>query len=401
VINYAWANPTTGIREQASTREEARLRVWTELRESERLPDPQALPEAQVYEQEAAGWSSKENFDLTIPEPWDSYAFTDPTTGTRCIVGSFDMARIRIAEAWPEHAPVDSVTIYRQRLAFDVRWDDPRPEAPAPAEIERDTPSSLIEQVMDGSCGDLGRAQLLATLWIAESLQEVAGALHYMSPGPSGEDGLACIRDEFQCRECGHPAKMHVYKCPEVFQCSDPNCTCGESPADIMGNNQTRTRGNPARRPGVFRTLRRWWRMFWGTHWNRTLGQPNCAQCGQMLADPDGTICPKCAEAILTKMAPSPHIHSWHAPPRRPQMDLKSIVFSLTGQICDCGATRIYRGPAYGWTETPASPNKPHVYRFPTSGNLLRVIAPEQVSDAPCAECGKPFDHAIHGYTGD
>jgi hypothetical protein len=303
VINYAWANPSTGIREQAGTKEEARERVWKELQKppgvaaevqeshgwssNEKLV---AIPVAAgVYEQEPVGWSSNEKFDLAIPEPWDSYAFTNPTSGHREIVGSFDMARIRIAEAWPEHAPVDSVTIYRQRLAFEVRWDDPEPEAPTPPEPEEETPSSLIAQVLAGNCADFGRAQLLASLWIADALQK-----------------------RYRLRRVSRRNPGHRYR---------------------------------RYHPGVFRTLRRWWRIFWGTHWNRTSGQPNCQQCGQMLADPDGTICPRCAKAILQKCA-----------------------LESEGNVM------------------------PHVYRFPSQG---------VITDAPCAECGKLLDDAIHGYTGD
>jgi hypothetical protein len=293
VINYAWANPTTGIREQAGTQAEARQRVWQELKSAgagsftsngAALIDP-----VKIYEQEAVGWASNEKYEVTLSAVWDSYAFTDPSTGKRCIVGSFDMARLRIAEAWPEHAPVDSVTIYRQRLAFEVRWDDPEPEAPAPPEAEEETPSSLIAQVLAGNCADFGRAQLLASLWIADALQRRYG------------------------------------------------------PGDVLRPRRT-SRRNPGRRyhryhPGVFRTIRKWWRMFWGTHWNRTSAQPNCQQCGQMLADPDGTICPKCAAKILDRM-------------------------------------------------TPKS-DKPHVFEFCAEGEDV------------CGKCARPEKHAIHGYTGD
>jgi hypothetical protein len=284
VINYAWANPTTGIREQAGTQAEARQRVWKEI-QAYPAEAPSQFDDfmVAVYEQEAVGWASNEKHEVILSVPWDSYAFTDPSTGKRCIVGSFDMARIRIAEAWPEHAPVDSVTIYRQRLAFEVRWDDPEPEAPAPPEAEEETPSSLIAQVLAGNCADFGRAQLLASLWIAKSMQEVAGALHYMSPGP------------------------------------------------------------PRKKTGLWAIIKE----IWGI-WTAPVphGQPNCQQCGQMLADPDGTICPKCARAILEKMIP---------PESSPGI--------------------VYQG-------------SPHVYEFGEPGE-------------GCGKCGWPEKHAIHGYTGD
>jgi hypothetical protein len=236
-----------------------------------------------VYEQEAVGWASDEKHEVILSVPWDSYAFTNPTSGHREIVGSFDMARLRIAEAWPEHAPVDSVTIYRQRLAFEVRWDDPEPEAPEPAppEAEEETPSSIIAQVLAGNCADFGRAQLLASLWTAEALQA------------------------------------------------------------IQHEGWTINFGNEKRQRGLWERFKRW--VFGDPPEAR--GQPNCQQCGQMLADPDGTICPRCAKAILQKCA----------------MESEGNVM-------------------------------PHVYRFPSGG---------VITDAPCAECGKLLDDAIHGYTGD
>ena len=46
-----------------------------------------------------------------------------------------------------------------------------------------------------------------------------------------------------------------------------------------------------------------------------------------------------------------PHTHEW----KDPEMDFSRlcsrafIEFCITGQICDCGAKRIYLGPMYGW----------------------------------------------------
>lgn len=43
------------------------------------------------------------------------------------------------------------------------------------------------------------------------------------------------------------------------------------------------------------------------------------------------------------------HIHMW----RDPEPDFTSrfsILFTITGQVCDCGAKQLYQGPMYGWT---------------------------------------------------
>ncbi len=190
--NYAWANPSTGIREQSNSKEEARLLVWREIQEASPAPEEAGISVI-VYEQEPAGKASKENCTLDNPTDgmsWDGYAFANPSDGMRESYSVFIDAANRIAEQWPEHAPMESVVIYRQREAFWVFCDDPEPAPLIAAEIPLDTPSSLIDQVMEGTCADLQRASLLASLWIAQSLQEVAGALHYMSPGPPRRPGI-------------------------------------------------------------------------------------------------------------------------------------------------------------------------------------------------------------------
>ena len=189
-MNYSWANPSTGIREQVATKEEARLLAWEEVQKAAKF-QPISFLSVGVFEQEAAGWASKAAYEQLPIDPWpDGYAFSNPKDGARESYRNFANAAERIADEWPEHynrtcssqAPVDQVTIYRQRLAFEVRWDyrqqlafevrwdDPKPELPTPPVIPPDTPSSLIHSVMEGSCADLGRAQLLAMLWIAEAL---------------------------------------------------------------------------------------------------------------------------------------------------------------------------------------------------------------------------------------
>jgi hypothetical protein len=45
---------------------------------------------------------------------------------------------------------------------------------------------------------------------------------------------------------------------------------------------------------------------------------------------------------------PPPHVHVWRDP-WVDEMKHTSIEFALCGQHCECGARRMYRGPAYGW----------------------------------------------------
>lgn len=182
--NYAWANPTTGIREQSSTKEEARLLAWEELQKD--FADDHVT--VRIFEQERIGSVTSTSQTLDTHETWEAgYAWADPRDGKRECAMSWASALDQIQRAFVElggSVPVDSVTVYRQRLAEIVHWNDPKPETPAPTIPESDTPQSLIEQVLQGTCGDLGRAQLLAMLWIAQSGMEIAGALHYMRSGP-------------------------------------------------------------------------------------------------------------------------------------------------------------------------------------------------------------------------
>jgi hypothetical protein len=255
--NFAWANPSTGIREQSNSKDEARLLVWKELQEVSPGPE-EAKVNVIVYEQERAGVIGENSQTFDDPaetfdrfSSWESYAWADPRDGRRVMAQSRGIAvqTIQIELGLLDHAPVDSVALYRQRKAFTVDWNDARPADPAPAEIPIDTPSSLIEQVMEGTCADLNRASLLASLWIAQSLQEVAGALHYMSPGPP-------------------------------------------------------------RRPGIFARTAAWWKKTF------TFGKVSiCEVCKGPLANPDGKICPNCAgELLKTMVREQPE-----APPETPE----------------------------------------------------------------------------------
>lgn len=364
-MNYAWANPSTGIREQSSTPEEARLRVWEELQIWEHSTEPEP-PTVWVFEQESAGWCSSVASDciLTLDDE-HSYAWADPEDGMRYSAGTFAGAVHGIQTSWPANAPVDQVTVYRQRHAFSVRFDDPKPELPAPVEMPPDTPQSLIEQVLSGNCPDLGRAQLLAMLWIAEALQE----RRYVIP-------------------------MRLRK---------------------------RRRKSIQRRMGLWERFKLW--AFGDPMMPKSFvvpaapGAPLCEACGLPLDDPDGKICPNCAGYILKRMgADVPYA----APP--PPRDWRVPIFN----VCPNCGERIYPGretahvchPSYrsGSAEkkeegspslsedaiarairernrTP-DPNAPHAFQEPAWDDQ------KTVKDPRCWFCRKPETDAIHGYTG-
>jgi len=170
-LNYAWSHPETGIREQDDSPENARRRVWEALQ----APKLSALA-VPVFEQEPAGYVTKTTNHLDVPEFWDGYAWANPTNGRRESNHYWVDVVSSIVEAWPENSPTEQVIVYRQRVAFWVKATDPEPAPPAVP--DDDSPASLIEQVMEGNCADLNRASLLAQLWMAQSLMEIAGYLH-------------------------------------------------------------------------------------------------------------------------------------------------------------------------------------------------------------------------------
>ena len=260
MINYAWANPTTGIREQAASAAEARFHAFEALERHKQTRG--TLPfHLVVYEQEIAGRVTRSTDMLFEPEAWQAgYAWANPNTGQRDTTETWKIAVEDIQLVWPADAPIDFVTVYRQRFAFNVDLDDRRPEAPAPAEIPPDSPASLIQAVMEGTCADLGRAQLLAMLWIAEALR----------------------------RRVPNPPRYN------------------------------RRRIHRARRRGRGMMAKLWRRVrhVFGFGTGPGTGQAFCRECGEQLADPDGIVCAECARLLLAEWGTAPRTHLEAVPPR-------------------------------------------------------------------------------------
>jgi hypothetical protein len=224
-MNYAWSHPETGVREQDDSAENARRRVWEELQAPKISPSKAlAVP---VYEQEPIGWVSQSNKWHDIPEAWDSYAWTDPNNGRRHSDPFWCEVVKSIQETWPENSPVEKVIVYRQRLAFWAKATDPEPAPPAPpAAPDDDSPASLIEQVIHGNCADLNRASLLAQLWMAQSLMEIAGYVHRREARRAASDArYESYRLENESRRRNPELRPHVFQMPPVDP-STPVCLC-------------------------------------------------------------------------------------------------------------------------------------------------------------------------------
>jgi hypothetical protein len=177
VTNFAWANPSTGVRRQEATLEAARHFLWHELQIATKDFLPTHSLSGVIYEQERAGVVAESSVNFEIEGWWPGgYGYASPIDGKRqhasCWVDAVEGIRADLAEI---DSPVE-VIVYRQRSVATVHSTDPEPAAPAPAPPpDDDTPSSLIRDVMAGTCYDLGRAQLLALLWIAEMAMEREG----------------------------------------------------------------------------------------------------------------------------------------------------------------------------------------------------------------------------------
>jgi len=212
-VNYAWSNPSTGIREQTShsTPErmlaEAKLRVWEELQElPEALANPTPetpFPAWQIYRQEPIG-----HFDLDGPtvdaeqaqsHPSELFAWTDPETGCRIVDELFPSPDSPILQTLKRQQasgqlvhPDAHVVIYATWPECTVSRSDPRPaEVPAeelPETGDRragDAPDIArfkeeLETVIVLDDGvKLAKITAWALLDIAMTIREMSGDLRY------------------------------------------------------------------------------------------------------------------------------------------------------------------------------------------------------------------------------
>jgi hypothetical protein len=171
-MNYAWANPTTGIREQTTrcfaahdraeggawALAEAKLRVWEELHVPE-VPGMPVLPgdACTIYWQEAIGNVSvngpyvdharaKEVEELAGIGEYLLFAWADPIDGTRKVYHQFPnetlVSLLRGLQA--NRDSKESVIVYATWPECTVKVSDPRPEGP-PEDPEFDTAAAEPE----------------------------------------------------------------------------------------------------------------------------------------------------------------------------------------------------------------------------------------------------------------
>lgn len=203
MTNYAWANPITGIREQADTLEEARLRIWDALQAPDTVTD-----QVTIWRQSAAfkiTLQSVQNYGQLAAEPWTSYAWASPVHATRHWHKIRGMAIDGIRRELQNSPEADAVILYMQREAGSVDRFSPRPiletleTACRITGLENeDSPRTrhaaldeLITKVEEGSDVEFFRASTLAQLYAAQALVhiwEIMDALDAVRPQLSGTD---------------------------------------------------------------------------------------------------------------------------------------------------------------------------------------------------------------------
>ncbi len=204
-MNYAWSNPTTGLREQTQhayppyfgaelgpLRIEARRRAWQSLQDDPETP----LDEVQIYEQVGAGSVTQESqYEMGRSEltrgaagaDWEAasyqFAFAQPITGLRTITEQWP-AYLKEVLADPQLGFISEVVIYASRPAFIVHRSDPEPPPqPEPAAArehpELDDLDALHQQVSNFIDIEQGnpapKATALALIDIARSLRRLLG----------------------------------------------------------------------------------------------------------------------------------------------------------------------------------------------------------------------------------
>lgn len=242
-MNYAWANPLTGIREQTeqSTPErmlaEAEWRVWQELQEIRGV--------TLVSQEECQIWAQTPIGNVTVSGPGidvekanaapknSQFAWPDPESGERIVTPLFSEKSAKLTEqlrqmqARGEHVGEGGVIIYATWPECVIRRSDPQPERWEQDGEYRDgepsyaAPDSYSDGSSDfesqkaklGAIVDLDDSTVLAKI-TAWALLDIAGSLRmirssgaefseeaakaYIDVSPRPPVGIRKLSDEFE-----------------------------------------------------------------------------------------------------------------------------------------------------------------------------------------------------------
>ena len=177
-MNYAWANPSTGVREQTVPGERLQVavcRAWKELQ------DPSCnVTSLRIYSQEPAFHVAPDGTYSEVSNPLppapDGWAWADPQNGLRKIAHSDAplKAILQLVVPAAKAANVALVVVYAQALVTTVQKSDPEP-APSPAPVQA-TPAPAAFPDLESLKAEF------ATCWNGDPvLQIVAGALLHIA----------------------------------------------------------------------------------------------------------------------------------------------------------------------------------------------------------------------------
>lgn len=176
--SYAWANPSTGLREAADSLELAKSTLWGEMHPDGVGQFPLSpYISAVIWERKEAGGVGRVSAALAAPSlEWPDFVWAAPNDA-RLMVGHVQELVVGVIQDQFQSASPETgdVIVYHAREAAIVRRGDPRPESPAPKALPVPTPGDLIRRINQGEYVDQQQALTLGVLWIAESLQRGIG----------------------------------------------------------------------------------------------------------------------------------------------------------------------------------------------------------------------------------
>lgn len=357
MMNYAWANPSTGFREQTEKHWdprvmliEARYRVWQELQGLDPVDfgdDEDGI--CSIWQQDPVGSvtvngpqvdevlakkSTQEGGDL-------AFAWADPETGRRIVSESFPGSELVdvLKRFQANNDAINEVIVYATWKECVVHRSDPEPDSPdavfpAPAALRGDParPPSRIDQ----------QRAILDTVETYDAPEYDATKIGKISAW-----ALLDIAERLSLLVDGQQSPKH-----------------------------------PKRRLGLWERFKLW---VMGTPKESDMG--SCAICAGPTAGETSLICPRCAGEIVgqnflccgpANPMPDTPVPSGFA--TRADYERWEGETNAQEQAAKRAQTVASRGPL------PVDFNAPHVYEFQEGGDA-------------CGICHRPEKHAIHGYT--
>jgi hypothetical protein len=424
-MNYAWANPQSGIREQTNqgTPErmlaEAKRRVWLELQEAR--PVHQGLTptgneftftreddgpqECQIWRQEPIGTVTVNgpHIDLekalTFPpdNPWE-FAWCDPVSGIRIVAENFPGAELVEQMKHLQNVMNDSKTdviVYATWPECIVKRSDPEPPAPQDEAFRRfdeerehlrrasDSPdidaqyTELESVIVLDDATKLAKVTAWAMLDIASVLRESSFELRAVFDSLHDRP-KAAARPEvdsvaFRRRGLWERFKLWVWGDPIEDPVTPPSAGAGQ-------NGTCQRCGGPVEDPGdvlcaecAEDAVRRC-REKKGT----------CERCGGPTVG-GVVLCPDCAKELLDRRIPTNYEQAME------------MGWPILPEEFRSGGTPTDRQPGTMHGPVPAGvdPRQPHVFSY--LGGCVTL----PLGHSFCSRCGLPQDDPIHGYTGD